>query len=79
MNHGMIGNSASPLRLTPSRIARTISPSVHPPMPDSTSGVMLRMQSRPGNPPVPKLMPTALVFLSMHGRPAPRGGLAGPL
>jgi len=79
MNHGVIGNSASPSRPMPSRMALRISPSVHAPMPVSTSGVMLRIHSRPGKPAVPKSMPTALLFSSMHARPAPSGGIAGPL
>ena len=39
--YGMTGGSTLPLRSVPTRIARAISSSVHPPIPCSGSGVML--------------------------------------
>ena len=38
------------MRSTPSRMARRISPSVQPPIPVASSGVMLGAQMKPGNP-----------------------------
>jgi hypothetical protein len=58
--YGITGNSARPSGVTPSRIARMISPSVQRPIPVSGSGVMLRACRTPGmssnrRPPAPSV------------------------